>query len=271
MKLSISNIALPPYAHDQYFGQLKELGFEGLEVAPSRVWQDTWKGLSGRDVSAYRKAVEESGLEVVGLHSLLFDQRHLGLFMGEDIRTQTLDFFTHLSTVCRDIGGRTLIWGGGRFRRETSYADAMDETIDFFGTLADRIAGHGTCFCLEPLGPHDTDFIHSARESLAVVEAVNSSSMAVQLDAKALVENDEAGCDVFSAIQHKLVHFHANEPGLVALGETGTIDNELFGQCLRKIGYDGFVTAEQIMAKNDDGIGAIAQAAKVLKDCYLNG
>ena len=109
---AISNIALPAYDHAAELGRLRDLGMEGLEVAPSRVWRDTWHGLTAADVSAYRHAVETAGLRVVGLHSLFFDQPDLGLFKAPEIRRQSLDFLEHLSAVCRDLGGRTLIYRG---------------------------------------------------------------------------------------------------------------------------------------------------------------
>lgn len=75
MKFAVSNIALPAYNHRIELSQLASLGLSGLEVAPSRIWQETWLGLSASEVSGYRREVEQAGLSVVGLHSLLFDQR----------------------------------------------------------------------------------------------------------------------------------------------------------------------------------------------------
>ena len=181
---SVSNIALTAYRHGDELGRLAELGLGGIEVAPSRIWHDTWHELAAADVSAYRQAIENAGLSVVGLHALFYDHPELGLFRGEDGRRQTLDFLEHLSAVCRDLGGRTLIWGGGR-RRDAVPADAAEtEAIAFMAELCRRIADHGTCMCFEPLGPGDTDFINSALEALAIVEAVDHPALAVQLDAK---------------------------------------------------------------------------------------
>src|SRR4051812_18082931 len=111
MRLSISNIALTAFDHLAELSALPALGLSGLEVAPSRVWQDTWHGLKAADVAAYRRNVESAGLRVVGLHSLFWDQRELGLFRDQDTRGRTIDFLAHLSGVCRDLGGRTLIYG----------------------------------------------------------------------------------------------------------------------------------------------------------------
>ncbi len=266
---AVSNIALTAFDHAAEIDRLGEFGLSGLEVAPSRVWHDTWHGLAAADVDNYRRRIEGAGLRVVGLHSLFFDHPELGLFKEAEIRAQTLDFLVHLSALCRDLGGRTLIYGGGRRRGDVSPEAAFAETVGFFGELCRRIEDHGTCFCLEPLGPQETDFIHSAFDALSAVEAVNHAALRMQLDAKALVANDEATAAPFRAAAPYLVHFHANEPGLAVLGSSGTVDHAAFGMFLDEIGYTGFVSIEQRQLDDEDPLSDVAESAVVLKQCYL--
>ena len=268
MKLSISNIALPAFEHDDFLPRLAMLGLSGLEVAPSRRWRNTWQELRATDVAAYRQAIETAGLEVVGLHSLLFDHQELELFGTTEQRNDLLAFFAHLSAVCRDLGGRTLIWGGGRHRGAVEPKEAVDLTVEFFGALADRIDAHGTCFCIEPLGVNDTDFVHSVFDSLDIVGAVDRASLKVQIDAKALYDNDEFDIVTFRAGAHVLVHYHANEPGLEVLGTSGQIDHYAAGNYLREIDYDGYVSIEQKMIGPENPLSAIEQSVSLLKEAY---
>jgi sugar phosphate isomerase/epimerase len=268
VKYAISNIALPQYQHCNELSELASLGFEGLEVAPSRVWSDTWKGLVAADIQRYRSDVEAAGLEVVGLHSLLFDQPDLALCDSTEKRGRLMEFFVHLSGMCRDLGGRTIIWGGGR-RREAMPADeALTVAVEFFGALADRIEGHGTVYCLEPLASADTDFVHSVRECQAIAHAVNRPGLKVQIDVKAMASNNELDADTISALAADLVHVHANEPGFEVLGSSGTVDHHLAGECLRGIGYDGYVSIEQKMVDPDDVFGPIRQSLAILRKAY---
>ena len=267
-KLAVSNIALTAYDHAAELGRLLELGLSGVEVAPSRVWRDTWHGLTAQMVAAYRRDVEGAGLGVVGLHSLFYDHPELGLFRDAETRARSLDFGVHLSAVCRDLGGRTLIWGGGRRRGDVGAAAARTEAEVFMAELCRRIEGHGTCFCFEPLGPDETDFITSAFDALAIVEAVDHPALRMQLDAKALVANGEASAEPFRAAAPHLVHFHANEPDLGVLGTSGAIDHAALGGFLRDIGYQGFVSIEQRMLNAADPLADVARSAGVLKACY---
>ncbi len=268
MKYAISNIALTAYDHADELARLPELGLEGLEVAPSRVWRDTWKGLTASEVTAYRKQVEDAGLKVVGLHSMLFDHPELGLFRDRETRSRTIDFMAHLSTVCRDLGGRTLIYGKGRQRGQVPLKEATEEAVSFLQELFIRIEGHGTCFCFEPLGTRHTDFINSADESLEIVQLLNHPSLEVQLDAKALIDNNEAEAATFKAVAEHLIHFHANETDLGVLGTSGNVDHQFMGRMLLDIGYDGYVSIEQRMLNQNDPLADVSASVAVLRQSY---
>lgn len=269
MKISISNIALPSFQQSKYLGYLADLGVAGLEVAPSKVWSDTWEGLSFRKVEAFRREVNSYGLQIIGLHSLFFDHPDLGLFKGAEVNAKTRDFLTHLSSVCRDLGGHTLIYGGGRARGLINEEEAYRQAVDFLGSLAVELESKKLCICLEPLGPNDTDFVNSAIESLRIVRAIDSPGVRVQLDAKALIENREATLETFKAVSEELVHFHANEPGLITLGASGQIDHLALGLMLNQIGYSGFVSIEQKLQNVKSPMPDIEKSIQVLKSSYI--
>ena len=269
-RFAISNIALTAFAHLNELPVLSELGFTGLEVAPSRVWEDTWHGLTPNMVTTYRRHVEASGLKVLGLHSLLFDQKDLGLFADTEDRARVLDFMTHLSAVCRDLGGHNLIWGAGRWRHGRSVADANAYAIDFFQNLDARVRGHGTCFCFEPLGPKDSDFLNSVIDAEKLVEALALPSVALHLDAKGIAENSEMTPEIAALAKPYLKHVHVNEPRLGILGSTGDIDHVAFAEILSNIGYDRFISIEQRMIDPNDALGPVRQSAAYLTSVYGN-
>ena len=270
MKYSVSNIALSPCDHLGELQRLPEMGFQGLEVALSRVWPEDWNNPSSTEVRAYRQAIENAGLTIVGLHSLFWDRPNLSLFGDKNIVAETMDFLVHMSEICRDLGGRTLIYGSqtARTRDGLSLAEANAQAIEFFGTLCHRIRDHGTCFCFEPLETDVADFINSVSESLAIVEAVNHPALKVQVDVKALVANDEANSATIEAVAAHLVHVHANEPGLGVLGSSGQVDHAAIGAILRNIDYQGFVSIEQRMLNPENPLADVLTSSQHLKECY---
>ncbi len=267
-QFAISNIALTAFSHLHELPTLAELGFAGLEVAPSRVWQDTWHGLTPAMVTRYRHDVEAAGLEILGLHSLLFDQKDMGLFAESADRARVLDFMTHLSAICRDLGGKTLIWGAGRWRHGRSLADANAYAIDFFQELDARINTHGTCFCFEPLGPKDSDFLNSVIDAEKLVTALAVPSVGLHLDAKGIAENAEMTPEIAACAKPYLKHVHVNEPGLGILGSTDEIDHAGFAAILKNVGYEGFISIEQRMVDTTDALGPVRQSATYLKSVY---
>jgi sugar phosphate isomerase/epimerase len=270
MKFSVSNIALPAYSHEAELGRLKDMGITGLEVAPSRVWKETWHGLGTGQVEIYRRQLENAGIKAVGLHSLFWDHPELGLFGAPEKRERTMDFLVHLSGLCRDLGGETLIYGSApaRCRGDLSTAQAETETIDFFGDLSVAIEGHGTCYCFEPLEPEVCDFINSALDALRIVEAVGHRALKMQLDAKALAANGEIRSEIFTASAPHLVHVHVNDPDLGILGATGKVDHAEIGRLLRGVGYDRFVSIEQRMLNEDAPLADIEKSLDILHACY---
>ena len=143
IRIAVSNIGLPRGNHAGLFSELAGHGAEGLEVAPSRVWNDTFASPTAAAVEDYRRAANAAGLRILGLHSLFFDHPEFGLF-EIDRRAETLDFLVHLSSLCRDLGGDTLVYGGGRRRRDFPAEKAAAECDAFLSELLPRIEGHGT-------------------------------------------------------------------------------------------------------------------------------
>jgi sugar phosphate isomerase/epimerase len=270
ISIAASTIALPPGNHDATLTSLAAVGVEALEVAPSRRWENTWEGLQASEVSAYRKAIEGAGLHIIGLHSLLFDHKELLLFGDTASQRKLADFLVHLSEICRDLGGRTLIWGGGRLRGTVPQEDALTFTIDFMGDICNRVAEHGTAFCFEPLGPNDSDFINSALDALQICHAIDHPALAMQLDAKALVENNEVIQEIFSAVASDLIHVHANEPGLAVVGSSGIVDHVKIGAMLHEINYDKYVSAEQRMMSEETWLDDLATSIKAIQNAYCH-
>ena len=144
----------------------------------------------------------------------------------------------------------------------------MAECRAVLDELLPVMASHGTRLCFEPLGPKDTDFLKTARQCVELVETVGHPALAIQLDAKALVENDEAGPEIFRAVAGRLAHYHANDPGLAVVGSTGAVDHGLLGACLRDIGYHGWVSIEQRSWSADDPLADLAASLSCLRACY---
>ena len=159
--------------------------------------------------------------------------------------------------------------GGGRWRGSIPKKDAFRIAGEFVTDLISRTEKHGTVFCFEPLAKQDSDFVNSVYESIKFVKMINNKAFRVQLDAKALVANNELVRRVFQAAKPFLVHVHVNEPDLGVLGGSGTIDNSAIGGFLKDISYSGFVSLEQKKVSEKETFGPIENSMKVMREYYL--
>jgi sugar phosphate isomerase/epimerase len=267
MKFALSNTALPALNHVEVLPRLGDMGFTGLEVAPAQMWADTWRGPDAASVTAYRRAAQAAGLEIIGLNSLLNGQPGLGIFRDAETVQRTEDFLVHLSALCRDLGGRTLILGGGRELNGLPPGRAWIACHAFLERLLPRIEDHGTMLCFAPLGSAEAGFCHTATNCRILATAVDHPAFGLQLNSGALTENGESGHAIFSAIYGHLEHFTINEPGLAPLGDSGRVDHPAMRRHLSASGYRGWVSVEQ--RATDDPLGDLARSARFLADCYL--
>lgn len=268
IRLACSNIGLPPYDHAGMLPRLASLGVTGLEVAPSRIWRDTWTGLDAAEVTAYRRAADSAGLQIVGLHSLFFDHPEMSVTKGGETLERTIAFTRHLSALCRDLGGRTLVYGGGRRRGDVPPEAARAGLMAYLDAVLPTLESHRTILCFEPLGANDTDFLNTAAECIDLVEAVGHPALGIQLDAKALVDNGEAGAAIFQRVAGRLDHYHANDPGLVVVGSTRAVDHAALGRHLAAISYQGWVSIEQRMLSEDDPLADLAASIAATAASY---
>ncbi len=270
MPFSVSNIGLPPHGCEPRFDKVKELGFDGVEVAPSRVWCDTWKGLRAADVERYRQQIEAAGLKVVGLHSLFFDQPDLTIFGDDHTRARSVEFLAHLSTVCRDLGGKTLIFGSPNARRRgpMTKPQALDLAARTFDELSAKTQGHGTLFCMEPLGPTETDFCNTIAEIEDLYARIDTDIVRFQIDVRALSANGEVVSSVFEKVKSLLAHVHVNAADLGALRTDDGVEHKMAGNFLKQIKYASFLSLEQRSVDESDYWTPLAQSMKIMKEFY---
>lgn len=272
MKLSVSNISLPPLKHKKYFSKIRDLGVESIEIAPSRKWENTWHGLKAREVHIYRQEIEEAGLKVCGLHSLFFDQPKLSIFGNQKIREQTQSFIIHLSEVCRDLGGKTLIFGSPSARRRNSFSkiDAFKIATEFLNELCHRITPHGTILCMETLPETDTDFLNTVKENLHLLTTLNNNSLGLHLDLRSMVANNELKDHLISKIASILCHVHLNASDLGMFQTQDKLNCKQFLDLLHAHSYSGVISLEQKMTKNGNIIKSIERSISMIKEIISN-
>ena len=269
MKLSISNIAWPAEEDESYLSHIKTWGASGVEIAPSRIWPDPVSS-SSKERKTFRSFVYSHGMEIPAMQALLYNKQDLGLFRAPGVERETVEYLKALCQLASDIGVSVLVFGSpyNRKRGDISLKEAFEKAADFFSRIAPIAEDSGVCICIEPLRPQETDFITTAEEGLQLVEMVNSQGIGLHLDAKAIAEQGGDYLETFKRVHHRLRHFHINDPGLIEVNSTGSVDHFSIGSALKASGYDRYVSIE--MRKLPDYYSVIKKSLKIAKEAYLD-
>ena len=91
MKLSVSNIVWGKENFGDYLKILKNEGCDGVELAPSLIWDEPISS-NKNERQELKKKISDSGLEFIGFHSLLFSKPELQLFKNEQSRKKTIEY-----------------------------------------------------------------------------------------------------------------------------------------------------------------------------------
>jgi len=265
--LAISNIAWPAEETPGILAALKALGFDALEIAPSRLWTEPVQAPAAERRRLVRWS-EDHELPIVSIHSLFYTRPDLGLFRDRDTEQNTIRYLHDLGVLAAELGARVMVFGSPRNRRRGGLPmeEALRRAAAFFHEAACGLEGTGVCLVIEPLRPDESDFINTSEEGRHLVEKAEHPLFQLHLDAKSVAAEPGDFPTILRLALPHLRHFHVNDPGLGEVGATG-LYHEALGAALRSSGYDRCVSIE--MKTLPGHREAISRSASFVKKYYL--
>ncbi|MCH8047963.1 MAG: sugar phosphate isomerase/epimerase [Planctomycetes bacterium] len=246
MKFAICNETFVDWPFEKAFATARECGYTGIEIAPFTIAADA-KDISAQARQQIRRQAAEADLEVVGLHWLLAKTEGYYLTSPDaEVRQRTAEYIGELARLCRDLGGKLLVFGSPQQRNllpGTSLAEATNYAAEVIGRSVETLQETGVTLAVEPLGPAEGDFLNTAAEGVALVEQIGSPMVRLHLDVKAMSTEAIPVADVIRANAAHLVHFHANDPNKLGPG-MGEVDFVPIFAALKEIDYQGWVSVE---------------------------
>ena len=268
MKLSVSNIAWDNNALEEHLALLKELGCDGVEIAPSCIWKEPVE--AGKDeIESLRKLVSKYSLVIPAFHALLFTRSDLYIFGEESKREQTISYLKRLIRLAGMLSVRVLVYGSPSSRRvgDRSYTKCYEIAVEIFRNLGREAQLHDTFFCIEPLGPSESDFIQTTDEGYNLVRDVAHPHFGLHLDTKAMIDSGEDFTEVLQRYASIIRHFHVSDPGLAPPGHTG-FDHSIVGEALLETSYNGFISIEMKRGFGDTK-KVVKDAVKYVREKYF--
>ncbi|HAB18380.1 MAG TPA: sugar phosphate isomerase/epimerase family protein [Verrucomicrobiota bacterium] len=262
MRFAICNEIFQDWPFERACAFAKRAGYDAIELAPF-TFAPLITGISPTQRSEIRRAAQDAGLAVSGIHWVL--ARTVGFHVNHPdpaVRAKTSDYLSAAVEFCAAVGGQFMIFGSPKSRDVlpgVALPDAIRWTQETF-TQAIRTAEQaGVTICLEPLAPTETNFLTTAAEALAVTDGVGSPAFKIMLDVKAMCSEPTPIPELIHGLRGRFAYFHANDRNLKGPG-FGEVDFGPIAAALRSAGYDGTVSVE--VFKFDEGPEVIATQSR---------
>lgn len=251
---------------------VRELGYEGFEMAPFTLGEDPAALTAAQRVDA-RQVISDEGLEFVGLHWLLMAPAGLQIVTNDAaVRQRSWNYVRLLIDLCADLatpGARhrpVVVFGSPKQRSSVPGSTAV-EAVGYFKTGMADVAAHaearGVTLLVEALSPSQTDVVTSLAEAVAMVREIGSPAVQTMFDVHNAIDETEPHTVLIERYFSHIKHVHVNEmdgrePGM------GDYDFLKLLRQLADLKYDGWVSLEAFDFSRDPREVA-ARALETLK------
>ena len=215
MKLSISNIAWTLEQDEAVYDMMRQHGFTGLEIAPTRVFPDDPYDKTTLAVNWSSGQKERFGFTISSMQSIWYGRKES--IFGSDAERESLESYTKKAILfAESIGCQNLVFGCPRNRVMPEDGD-RNSAISFFRKIGNYAFKHHTVIALEANPPiYHTNFINTTQEAIEIIREIDSPGFLLNLDVGTMIENQE-NISVLNECEDIISHVHISEPGLKAI------------------------------------------------------
>jgi sugar phosphate isomerase/epimerase len=248
MKISICNELFQGWPIEKVFNYAAQLGYDGVEIAPY-ILADSVTEISPAKRKAIRRAAENSGVEIVGLHWLLVKPE--GLYINhpdEIIRIRTQEYIEALIHFCADIGGKLLLHGSPHQRTVQEgwkFDESWELAKETFRACLETARKRNVIYCIEPLSGASTNFINTVEEACRLVREIRHPNFKMMFDCRGAAAEEKTIAEaLIRALDSRMLrHIHVND----ANGRGPGFGNTKFAPIVKtlvKNGYKGYISVE---------------------------
>jgi sugar phosphate isomerase/epimerase len=246
MRFAICNEIYQDWPIEEAMAHAARTGYDAIEIAPFTLAPYV-TGVPPAERRRIRDLAVRYGIAISGIHWVLVKADGMHLTHPEAaVRERTARYFVDLVDFCSDLGGSVLVVGSPKQRSlmpGVSAEQGWEWAVACFRNAVRRAEDRGVTLCFEPLAPVETDFVNTAAEAIALVQAVASPAMKIILDVKAMCSEAKPIPQIIRDSWPHFAHFHANDRNLKGPG-FGDVDFVPIAAALREVGYAGTVSVE---------------------------
>ena len=228
MKYCVSNIAWSAEHDEQMYGFLRDNNFDGIEIAPTRIFADTPYDKLDEARDFARRLKQEYGLEIASMQSIWYGISE-SIFGSEADRSKLVDYTKKAIDFACVIDCGNLVFGCPKNRAIPEGADidnCLEIAHDFFNKIGDYAAACGACVAIEPNPPiYNTNFINTFEQAFKICRDLDNSGIKVNADIGTFIYYN-ADINILKDNIDLINHVHISEPYLAPI-ETRELHGEL--------------------------------------------
>ncbi|WP_157935942.1 sugar phosphate isomerase/epimerase family protein [Paracoccus zhejiangensis] len=248
---AVSNIAWPPAERLNAYRLLAKFGITGLEIAPGMIFADAPDAFAP-PASLLRERIseiEDSGLTLVSMQSLLFGVQDVSLFGSPTQREGFCQGLRRAIRLAAELSIPHLVLGSPRERMippEMPRPEAEGIVCEILGELADYAAENGCRIGLEPNPKiYGTNFAMNTSDAERIVRLVDRTGLMLTIDTGGMIANGEiadAGV-IFAECADLIGHVHISEPHLEPAPRDSAVLDQIIS-ALRVANYPEWMSVE---------------------------
>ncbi|WP_163264026.1 sugar phosphate isomerase/epimerase family protein [Chelativorans alearense] len=252
MQITLCNEVLRPMTLTEQCAFARDVGYDGLEVAPFTLAENPTRMTMG-EIAEARRTVEEHGLVVSSLHWLTMAPAGLDLTaLDAQVGARTREALIRLVDLAAGLGAGVIVHGSPAQRRlgdepERQRAVAMAH----FEAAARRAGEHGIAYCLEAINRKECNFLNTIAEAEAMIAEIGAPALKLMLDVCHAAQEEEESLAVLATRyirEGKLAHIQLNAANRRGPGEGTSADGPdaiaPLLRALKDVGYRGALAME---------------------------
>jgi len=247
---------------------MKQYGFKGLDIAPTRLFDKPYEIGISYIINA-RRAIEKEGLSVIAVQSIFYNYKNISLFKNQEYLNRAKDYTLAAIRFAKNIGARIIVFGSPKNRVMVSKKNQHKVALGFFKEVGDYAIKNNILLCIEP-NPveYKTNFINSTKEAIEFIKEVGSEGFRLNVDTGTIILNGNSSSIVNESLPY-MSHLHISQPFLESVANK---NSKLYHSIYRTLAdnfYEGYVSIEMKMNEKDI-LGNVERALCYIKDIFEN-
>lgn len=223
-----------------------QIGYDGVEIAPFTL-ADSVEEIPAARRREIRRAAEQEGVEIAGLHWLLASPEGLYIDHPDDsVRSRTQEYLKALVHFCADLGGEVMIFGSPKQRNVQEGWDpgqTWERMRESFQAVLPAAAERGVYLCIEALSQEQANIVTRVEEARKMVAEIGHPNFRTMVDVCSGSTEQIPVPQLLRDAGADLMHVHVNDANKRGPGFGNTDFVEVM-RTLMEREYDRYLSVE---------------------------